>query len=194
MVMILLRMQKKMELLFYRSKKYKIKNYIKVKNSFTFLNKLAILKRKILSAKIIAITGSAGKTSLKTILGKILSDYGNTYYSPKSYNNHYGVPLSLCNLEINHKYGVFEIGMNKPGEIEKLSKIVKQKISVITNIAEAHIENFKNLFGIAKEKSQIISNTEKNGTVILNRDDKFFSFLNEKAKKKEFKSSLFWKT
>ena len=179
---------------FIGSKKYKIKNYIKVKNSFTFLNKLAILKRKILSAKIIAITGSAGKTSLKTILGKILSDYGNTYYSPKSYNNHYGVPLSLCNLEINHKYGVFEIGMNKPGEIEKLSKIVKPKISVITNIAEAHIENFKNLFGIAKEKSQIISNTEKNGTVILNRDDKFFSFLNEKAKKKEFKSSLFWKT
>ena len=177
MVMILLRMQKKWSFLFYRIKKYKIKNYIKVKNSFTFLNKLAILKRKILSAKIIAITGSAGKTSLKTILGKILSDYGNTYYSPKSYNNHYGVPLSLCNLEINHKYGVFEIGMNKPGEIEKLSKIVKPKISVITNIAEAHIENFKNLFGIAKEKSQIISNTEKNGTVILNRDDKFFSFF-----------------
>ena len=101
--------------------------------------------------------------------------------------------MSLCNLEINHKYGVFEIGMNKPGEIEKLSKIVKPKISVITNIAEAHIENFKNLFGIAKEKSQIISNTEKNGTVILNRDDKFFSFLNEKAKKRNLKVVCFGK-
>ena len=97
---------------------------IKTKNSLNFLNKLAELKRDNSKAKIIAITGSSGKTTLKTFLGKTLSMYGKTYYSEKSYNNHYGVPLSLSNLESYHDYGVFEVGMSKAGEILKLSKII----------------------------------------------------------------------
>ena len=82
----------------------------------------------------------------------ILKQYSKTYFSPKSYNNHYGVPLSLSNLEKSHRYGVFEIGMSKKGEINKLSKIVKPDIGVITNISQAHLENFKNVMGIAKAK------------------------------------------
>ena len=108
--------------------------------------------------------------------------FGPTYSSPKSYNNHFGVPLSLSQLNANHKFGVFEVGMSKPGEIRKLTKIIKPHLGIITNIGEAHIENFKNLRGIANAKGEIIDYIENNGTIILNRDDKFFHYLQKKAK------------
>ncbi len=85
------------------------------------------------------------------------------------------MPLSLCNLSITDKYGVFEIGMSKSGEINNLSKLLRPDIAMITNISEAHIENFKDISEIAKAKGEIIDNIKKNGYLILNRDDKFFS-------------------
>ena len=84
--------------------------------------------------------------------------------------------------------------MNKSGEINKLSKMIKPNVAVITNIGEAHIENFKNKVGIANAKSEIIENIEKGGTLILNKDDKFFSLLNKKAKLKKIKVVSFGKT
>ena len=116
-------------------------------------------------------------------MGTLLSYFENTYFSPKSFNNHHGVPLSLSNLEQNHKYGVFEIGMNKSGEINSLSKMVRPNIAIITNVAEAHIENFKDINGIAKAKSEIINNIKKDGVLILNRDDNFYDYLKNLAKK-----------
>ena len=163
------------------------KKLIKCSNTINFLNELAVKKREYSNAKIIAVTGSSGKTTLKTLLGSLLTNYGETYFSKKSYNNHFGVPLSLCNLESSHQYGVFEIGMNKPGEIRKLSNLVKPDIGVITNIGEAHIENFHNLNSIAKAKSEIIENINKNGFLILNKDDKYFDFLSKIAKKRKIK-------
>ena len=163
------------------------KKLIKCSNTIDFLNKLAAKKRECSKAKIIAVTGSSGKTTLKTLLGNLLANYGETYFSKKSYNNHLGVPLSLCNLENNHQYGVFEIGMSKSGEIRKLSSLVKPDIAVITNIGEAHIENFHNLNGIAKAKSEIIQNINKNGFLILNKDDKYFNLLSKIAKKNKIK-------
>ena len=160
---------------------------IKCKNTINFLNQLAVKKRESSNAKIIAVTGSSGKTTLKTLLGNLLANYGETYSSKKSYNNHFGVPLSLCNLENSHQYGVFEIGMNKPGEIRKLSNLVKPYIGLITNIGEAHIENFHNLNSIAKAKAEIIENINKNGFLILNKDDKYFNFLSKIAKKRKIK-------
>ena len=154
-------------------------------NTMNFLKRLAKEKRNNTNAKIIAITGSSGKTTVKTMIGKILSIFSNVYYSPKSYNNHYGVPLSVSNLEAEHEYGVFEIGMSKQGEIHNLSKLVKPDIAIITNIAAAHIGNFKNIDEIAKTKAEIINNISNNGTVILNRDDKFFNYLENLAKKKK---------
>ena len=74
--------------------------------------------------------------------------------------------------------------MSKAGEINKLSKMIKPNIAIITNISEAHIENFKNIKEIAKAKSEIIDNIQNNGTIVLNRDDKFYNFLNNKAKLK----------
>tara|TARA_A100000164_G_C21891459_1_gene765600 strand:- start:257 stop:1786 length:1530 start_codon:yes stop_codon:yes gene_type:complete len=162
-------------------KKIKKGQTIKTKNTYKFLNNLAEKKRKTLETKVIAITGSVGKTSVKTMIGNLLNNFGDTYFSPRSFNNHYGVPISLSNLEHNHKFGVFEVGMSKPGEIKKLSKLIKPDIGIITNIAEAHIENFKNLKGIAKAKSEIISNIKSNGILFLNRDDSYFSYLNKKA-------------
>jgi MurE/MurF fusion protein len=165
------------------NKKYKNK-IIKVNEEISFLNKFASLKRDNCNAKIIAITGSAGKTSLKNLLNILLQAFGSTHSSPRSFNNHFGVPISLSNLNKNHKYGVFEVGMSKAGEINSLSKMIKPHMGIITNIGEAHIENFENIRGIAKAKAEIINNIKNNGKIILNRDDKFFSYLNKKAKSK----------
>ena len=101
--------------------KYKNKK-IKFNNTIKFLEKFGLAKRKKSNAKIIAITGSSGKTTLKFLIGNLLKTFGNTYFSPKSYNNHIGVPLSLCNLNYNDEYGVFEIGMSKK-ERSKLFQI-----------------------------------------------------------------------
>ncbi len=158
---------------------------IKVASTFNFLKKLADIKRKHSKAEIIAVTGSSGKTSVKDLIGNLLKNYSETYFSPRSFNNSYGVPLSLCNLERTHNYGVFEIGMSKKGEIDKLSKLVKPNIAIITNIAEAHIENFKDLSHIAKAKGEIIDNISNTGTLIIDRDSKFFKFFKTKAEKRK---------
>ena len=167
--------------------KIKEDKILNVKNTFNFLNDFASYKRNLSKAKIIAVTGSAGKTTLKTMLAKILSNYNKTYFSPKSYNNHYGVPVSLSNLENAFQFGIFEIGMSKKGEINKLSKLTRPHIAVITNVAEAHIENFKNLQGVAEAKSEIIYNIEKKGTIILNRDDKFYNYFRNIAINRKLK-------
>ncbi len=163
------------------------KKVIKVDNTYNFLKKLAFLKRKYTKGKIVAVTGSSGKTSVKNLIGNLLNNYGKTYFSPRSFNNSYGVPLSLCNLENKHKYGVFEIGMSKEGEIDYLSKIVNPNIAVITNIAEAHIENFKNLNHIAKAKGEIINNITEGGTLVIDRDSKFYNYFKAKAQNKKIK-------
>jgi len=147
------------------------------------LNNLAKVTRDNSSAEIIGITGSVGKTTLKNLISFSLKNYGKVYHSPYSYNNRFGVPLSLCNLKSNVDYGVFEIGMDKKGEIENLSKMVKPEIAIITNISGAHFKNFSTLKDIAKAKAEIINNISKDGDIILNEDDKFFSFLSNKAKK-----------
>jgi len=170
------------------------KKLIQCNNTINFLNELALMKRANSKAKIIAVTGSSGKTTLKTLLGKILSIFGKTYFSQKSYNNHFGVPFSLCNLENDHQYGVFEIGMSKSGEIRRLSNFVKPDIGIITNIGEAHVENFNNLNDIAKVKAEIIENIKKNGYLILNRDDKYFNYLSKIAKQKKIKVLSFGKS
>ena len=96
------------------------------------------------------------------------------------------MPLTLSQLSLQHKYAVIEVGMNKVGEINSLTKIIKPEIAIITNIGEAHIENFKNVQAIADAKGEIMNNI-KNGTIILNRDDKYFNYLKKKATLKDLK-------
>ncbi len=160
---------------------------INVNNETDFLKNFAFKKRDNSLAKIIAITGSAGKTSLKNLINILLKNYGKTFCSPKSYNNHFGVPLSLSFLNNIHKFGVFEVGMSRAGEINILSKIIRPHIGIITNIGEAHIENFNSLKEIADAKSEIMNHIENNGILLLNRDDKYFNYLEKKAKSKNLK-------
>ncbi len=161
------------------------KKLIRVNNSLNFMTKISSSIRNIYTGQIIGITGSCGKTSLKELLAFCLNKVGKASSSPKSYNNKYGVPLSLFNLNTKCNYGVFEIGMDKKGEIDFLSNIVKPNIGVITNISYAHAKNFDNILEIAKAKSEIINNIKLNGFIVLNSDDKFFHLHNKIAKKRK---------
>ncbi len=169
------------------NKNNNIKRQIKVKNSLNFLTESSKIFRQNINTKIIAITGSCGKTTLKELLGDSLKKISKVSTSPRSYNNKYGVPLSLFNLDQNDDYGVLEVGMDKKGEIDYLSKIIKPDVSVITNINYAHAKNFNNLKQIALAKSEIINNTKSNGFVILNADDNFFTLHKKIAAKKNLK-------
>tara|TARA_B100001996_G_scaffold124279_1_gene94107 strand:- start:1118 stop:3967 length:2850 start_codon:yes stop_codon:yes gene_type:complete len=175
-----------------RINKYVKKNkQIKVKNSLDFLTKTSKIVRANSNGTIIAITGSCGKTSLKELLAKTLAKFGKVTFSPRSFNNKYGVPLSLFNLNPSHKYGIFEVGMDKKGEIDSLSKIIKPDIGIITNISYAHAKNFKNIKQIALAKSEIINNINHGGIIVLNADDQFFNLHKKIALKRNLKILTF---
>ena len=160
---------------------------IKVKNTLKFLTQSSSLLRDNTKSKIIAITGSCGKTSLKELVGKTLKKITNTTYSQKSFNNKLGVPISLFNLKQNDEFGIFEIGMNKKGEIDYLSKIIKPEVGVITNISYAHAKNFQSIKQIALAKSEIIKNIKDGGSIVLNYDDQFYDLHKKIAKKRKLK-------
>ena len=165
----------------------KSKKKIVVKDTLKFLTEASSILRENLSSKIISITGSCGKTSLKELTGRSLNKISQVTYSPKSFNNKFGVPLSLFNLKKNDDFGIFEIGMDRKGEIDYLSKIIKPDVGVITNISYAHIKNFKNINQIALAKSEIIKNIKEEGYLVLNKDDKFYNFHKKIAVKRNLK-------
>ena len=174
---------------------YKNKNTKKilVKNSLSEFSKLSSSIRETFGIPIVAITGSAGKTSLKELLAQSLNQILPTVYSKKSYNNKYGVPLSLFNIKKKHEVGVFEIGMDKKGEIDYLSKLIQPDLGVITNISYAHAKNFKSLKDIAKAKGELIDNISPRGKIILNADDNFFNYFRKKSLQKGLKVISFGK-
>ncbi len=167
--------------------KLNIKRQIKVRNTLSFLTNVSKIFRNSIDTNIIAITGSCGKTTLKELLGNILSEISKTSISPKSYNNKFGVPLSLFNLKQNDEFGVLEVGMDKKGEVDYLSKIIRPDVAVITNVNYAHAKNFKDIKQIALAKAEIINNVKPYGYVILNADDGFFQLHRKIAKEKKLK-------
>ena len=169
------------------NKKYSLSKQIKVDNTLSFLTKCSSIFRENIDTKIISITGSCGKTTLKEMIGLTLKKIFRTSFSPKSFNNKYGVPLSLFNLRETDDFGVFEVGMDKKGEIDNLTKIIKPDVGIITNISYAHSKNFKSIKQIAKAKSEIINNIKKHGTIILNKDDIFYNYHKNIALDKELK-------
>ena len=169
------------------NKNYPCTKQIKVKNPLNFLTKCSTIFRENINTKVISITGSCGKTTLKDMIGSTLKKIANTTYSPKSFNNKYGVPLSLFNLKQNDKFGVFEVGMDKKGEIDFLTRIIKPNIGVITNISYAHSKNFKSINHIAQAKAEIMNNIKKGGTIVLNMDDYFYNFHKKIALNKKLK-------
>ncbi|MBL1431627.1 MAG: UDP-N-acetylmuramoyl-tripeptide--D-alanyl-D-alanine ligase [Robiginitomaculum sp.] len=138
-----------------------------VKDPLQALTKLGIAARKRSNATRIAITGSVGKTSVKDVLAKILTADGTTHSSVQSYNNQWGVPLSMARMPSNSKWGVFEVGTNSPGEIAFLSGVVRPNIGVITRIAEAHLSGFGTIEAIAREKASIWAALAPDGIAVL---------------------------
>ena len=165
--------------------------FILVNNSVEALYSIAKYSRKKYKGRVIAITGSVGKTSTKDILTKMLSTFGVTHSSQKSFNNHLGVPLTLANIPKNADYVICEIGMNSKGEIEPLSKLVAPDVAIITNISAAHLASFKNLREIAYEKASICFGLKKNGLLIFSVDNKFYELVNNFVKERKLKSVTF---
>ncbi|MGQ3676627.1 UDP-N-acetylmuramoylalanyl-D-glutamyl-2,6-diaminopimelate--D-alanyl-D-alanine ligase [Xanthobacter sp. TB0139] len=145
------------------------------------LNALAHHARARSSARIVAITGSVGKTTTKEALRAALSADGETHASAASYNNHWGVPLSLARLPRSARYGVFEIGMNHPGEITPLVKLVRPHVVLITTVEAAHLAQFSGIEEIADAKAEIFDGLEAGGTAVLNLDNPHFGRLKAAA-------------
>ena len=152
-----------------------------VRDVLTGLRKLAAAARARSSAQIIAVTGSVGKTSTKEALSIALSRDGETHASAASFNNHWGVPLSLSRLSASARYAVFEIGMNHAGEITPLTKLVRPHIAVITTIEPVHLEFFASIEKIADAKAEIFRGIEPGGAAVLNRDNAHFARLERRA-------------
>ncbi len=135
------------------------------------LEKLGAAARVRSRARIVAVTGSVGKTSTKEALRHVLSTVGKVHASDKSFNNHWGVPLTLARMPADCDYAVFEIGMNHPGEIRPLVRMVRPHVALVTVIAPAHLGFFRNLDEIAQAKAEIFEGLEPDGVALLNRDD-----------------------
>ena len=162
------------------SKNHKSNRCIYVKNTKETLCKIASYLVGEVSPKIIAITGSNGKTTTKEMVANILYQHypkNEILVTKGNLNNDIGLPLTLFNLKKNHTIVVLEMGMNHQDEITKLCKIAPPDIAVITNIGEAHLENFSSKNGIAKAKKEILLGAKKNGIAILPRDDVYFNYL-----------------
>ena len=141
------------------------------------LRDLARAARTRSDAKIIGVTGSVGKTSTKEALRLALSPDGETHASAASYNNHWGVPLSLARCPQSARFGVFELGMNHAGEIAPLTRLVRPHVAIITTIEPVHLEFFDSLDDIADAKAEIFYGVEPGGAAVLNRDSAFYDRL-----------------
>ena len=134
------------------------------------LERLGVAARARSSARIVAVTGSVGKTTVKEALRLVMADAGPTHASAASFNNHWGVPLTLARLPVDARYGVFEIGMNHAGEITPLVAQVRPQIAIVTTVAAAHLEHFASVEAIADAKAEIFSGLVPGGLAIINRD------------------------
>lgn len=133
------------------------------------------------SARVIAVTGSVGKTGTKDMLRAVLAAAGPTHGAEKSYNNHWGVPLTLARMPGDTHFGVFEIGMNHAGEITPLTACVRPHIAIVTTVGPVHLEFFDSVAGIARAKAEIFSGLEPGGTAIINRDNEHYHLLRDAA-------------
>ncbi|WCR57654.1 UDP-N-acetylmuramoyl-tripeptide--D-alanyl-D-alanine ligase [Wolbachia endosymbiont of Ctenocephalides felis wCfeJ] len=141
------------------------------------------IKNVLVNAKVIAVTGSVGKTTTKDMLHTVLSQYGVSHVNEGNLNNNIGLPLTVLKAPESCQYLILEMGMNKAGEIKELSKISSPDIAVITNIELAHVENFSSLSDVAQAKLEVLYNMKDNGTLVLNRDSKYYGYLSSNANK-----------
>ncbi|MEL6373933.1 MAG: UDP-N-acetylmuramoyl-tripeptide--D-alanyl-D-alanine ligase [Pseudomonadota bacterium] len=168
---------------------------LRVGDPLTALEALGRAARARTQARIVAVTGSAGKTGTKEMLRAMLSANGATHASDKSYNNHWGVPLTLARMPAETRYGVFEIGMNHPGEITPLTRMVRPHAAIVLNVLPVHIGQFKDEAAIADAKAEIFSGLEPGsgggGTALINRDNRHAPRLINEAQAQGASITLF---
>lgn len=159
--------------------------HILVGDTGAALNSLGRAARKRMQGKVIGVTGSVGKTSVKEMLFHALDRFrpGLVHRSVKSYNNHVGVPLSLSRMPRNAMFGVFEMGMNHAGELSALTRLVRPHVAIITAIAPAHIEFFDNEAAIARAKAEIFEGLESGGVAIIPFDSSHHDLLRGEAER-----------
>ncbi len=150
---------------------------VRVDEPLAALRRLGLAARARLTGTVFAVTGSVGKTGTKEALRACLAALGVTHASVKSYNNHWGVPLTLARMPRDSQFGVFEIGMNHAGEITPLTQMVRPQIAIITTVAPVHIEFFASEAAIADAKAEIFLGLQPGGMAILNRDNPHFDRL-----------------
>ena len=155
------------------------------------LTALGAAARARTSAKVIGVTGSVGKTSTKEMLRVVLGGQGRVHAAEASYNNHWGVPLTLARMPADTEFAVIEIGMNHPGEIAQLAQLAKLDVALITTVAAAHLEAFANIDGIAHEKAAILDGLKPGGHAILPADLDVTPILLAKAAQTGAKVTLF---
>jgi UDP-N-acetylmuramoyl-tripeptide--D-alanyl-D-alanine ligase len=156
--------------------------HIVVKDIMRGLQDLGAGARARSHAKIVAVTGSVGKTSVKAMLATAFSALGKTHAAEASLNNHWGVPLSLARMPVDAEFAIFEIGMNHANEISPLSKLVAPHLSIITTIASAHIAHLGSIENIALAKAEIFHGMQADGIAILPRDSEQYALLLAEAR------------
>ncbi len=152
-----------------------------VDDTMAALRDLGAAARARSGARFIGVTGSVGKTSTKEALARCLAAQASTAANAASLNNHWGLPLSLARMGLNSVYGVFELGMNHPGEIRDLTALLRPDIALITNVEPAHLGYFASVEKVAEAKAEIFEGVPPDGTAVLNRDNPHFDGLAEKA-------------
>ena len=157
------------------------------------LEALARAARARTQARIVAITGSVGKTGSKEALRHALSAVGNVYATQGNLNNHIGVPLCLANLPQDADFGVFELGMNHAGEIAALSQLVRPEVAMITTVEAVHSEFFKDEQAIAAAKAEIMEGMSTDATMVLNYDNRHYAYLQGEADRRSLRSIAFGK-
>jgi UDP-N-acetylmuramoyl-tripeptide--D-alanyl-D-alanine ligase len=153
-----------------------------VANTLQALTKLATYYRQTINCPVIALTGSNGKTTVKEMIAAILPKPAHA--TPGNFNNHIGVPLSVLQLQPKHRYAVFELGANHPGEIAHTVAVVQPQVALINNIAPAHIEGFASIDGVARAKGELFQGLAADGTAVINEDDDYAHFWDELVAKK----------
>jgi UDP-N-acetylmuramoyl-tripeptide--D-alanyl-D-alanine ligase len=156
-------------------------NVLEVEDTLAALRRLAAAARARSGPKILAVTGSVGKTTVKEMLRTVLRAFGLVHAAPASFNNHIGVPLTLARMPRETDFGVFEIGMNHPGEIAPLARLVRPDAAIITCVDRAHLGLMGSVAAIAAEKAEIFSGLVPGGVAVLPAESAFLPLLRSKV-------------